>query len=782
MKISTHMLKKYVSVPDNDKLYELTNQYITEVESLTPLLEVDNLVVGYVKERIKHENSDHLSVCQVDIGDKVEQIVCGAPNVKAGQYVVVAKVGAVLPGNFEIKEATIRGVESRGMICSLQELGIDSKNIAEEYKEGIYFFDYEPKIGSNAVEALNYNQSTLELSLTPNRSDLLSVLGFAYDLGAVLNEKIGNIEPEFEELGPENPLQVKILDDGCKRYYARYLDNIKVGPSPMWLQADLIASGLRPINNVVDVTNYVLLELGTPLHAFDADKFGSYEIVVKPATDLYEAITLDEQVRILRSNDITITNGRVPKAIGGVMGLLNSAVDQNTTKIILEAAWFEPLRIKETSSRLKLESDSSLRFEKGVDEIRVRTALNRAAELLIQIAGARVYKNISFAGQPFDKPTIIKITATDVNKLLGTTLSDADIKSILKRLNIIETKVNNYLIPSYRRDLVIKEDLIEEIGRIYGYNNLETKVPKGSGLGQYSKRQYLIKEIRNHLRSMGLNEVITYSLIKKEGINLYTLNQKDSIEVLHPINDDRTVLRQSILNELVANVQYHIARQIDDLRLFEIGRVYSKEEEITNLSVIINGNYINSSFLKNDLESSYYVIKGILENILSKYNINATYLKESSVEGYHPGVCAKVVVDKKVLGLIGKIHPTILDSTFAFEINLDLFLEFILDQPKFESITKHPNIVRDIAVVVDETLEASKINDLISQTARKYLINLELFDLYKGEKLGENKKSLAYRMTFNSKTSTLESEDIDKVMKSLIFRLQKELGAEIRQW
>lgn len=478
MKISTHMLKKYVTVPDNEKLSELTNQHITEIESLTPLLEVDNLVVGYVKECVKHSNSDHLSVCKVDIGTKIEQIVCGAPNVKAGQYVVVAKVGAILPGNFEIKEANIRGVDSSGMICSLHELGVENKDIAEEFKEGIYYFDYQPKVGSNAVEALNFNQSSLEISITPNRSDLLSVLGFAYDLGAVLNEKVVNDEPEFEENGPENPLQVKILDDGCKRYYARYLDNIIIKPSPMWLQADLIASGIRPINNVVDVTNYVLLEYGTPLHAFDADKFGSNTIVVKPATDLYEVITLDEQTRILRSNDITITNGRVPKALGGVMGLLNSAIDQDTKKIILEAAWFEPNRVKETSSRLGLESDSSLRFEKGVDEIRVRTALNRAAELLIEVAGARVYKNISFAGQPFEKPTIIKITANETNKLLDTSFSDADIKAILKKLNIIETKPNNYLMPSYRKDLVIKEDLIEEIARLYGYNNLATKMPK----------------------------------------------------------------------------------------------------------------------------------------------------------------------------------------------------------------------------------------------------------------------------------------------------------------
>ena len=508
---------------------------------------------------------------------------------KAGQYVVVAKVGAILPGNFEIKEANIRGVDSSGMICSLHELGVENKDIAEEFKEGIYYFDFQPKVGSNAVEALNFNQSSLEISITPNRSDLLSVLGFAYDLGAVLNEKVVNDEPEFEENGPENPLQVKILDDGCKRYYARYLDNIIIKPSPMWLQADLIASGIRPINNVVDVTNYVLLEYGTPLHAFDADKFGSNTIVVKPATDLYEVITLDEQTCMLRANDITITNGRVPKALGGVMGLLNSAIDQDTKKIILEAAWFEPNRVKETSSRLGLESDSSLRFEKGVDEIRVRTALNRAAELLIEVAGARVYKNISFAGQSFEKPTIIKITANETNKLLGTSFSDADIKAILKKLNIIETKPNNYLMPSYRKDLIIKEDLIEEIARLYGYNNLATKMPKTSALGHYSRRQYLIKELRNHLSNMGLNEVITYSLINNKGLKSFTLENKESIEVLHPINDDRTVLRQSLTNGLISTVQYHLVRQIDDLRLFEVGRVYSKEEETTNLSVIING-------------------------------------------------------------------------------------------------------------------------------------------------------------------------------------------------
>lgn len=782
MRISTSMLKRFIpNLPADDVLFELTNDYIVEVESIERMLDINNLVVGYVESSEKHPNSDHLSVCQVNLGDgKNTQIVCGASNVAKGQYVVVAKVGAILPGDFEIKEAQIRGVDSYGMICSLNELDVDEKHIEERFKDGIYYFDYAPEIGSNALDALNFNQSIIELELTPNRADLLSVLGFAYDLAAVLNEKVIVDEPEVIERGEYNPLSVSIEDEGCKRYYARYIDQVVVKPSPMWMQADLIASGIRPINNVVDITNYVLLEFGTPLHAFDADKFGSTKIVVKSGFN-ETVVGLDDEKRKLKPEDIIITNGKDPVAIGGVMGLLNTAVDNETTKVILEAAWFEPSRIRETSRRLDLISDSSIRFERGVDEIRVKKAINRAAELLEKYAGARVYKETAFEGKPFDKPTIIKINEQDVNRLLGTNLTNEDISSILKRLNIIETKPNQYLIPSYRNDLKIKADLVEEIGRIYGYNNIDTKVPSGGSIGKHSNKQVFIHKVRRQLSNLGFNEVVNYSLDLENTIDMYTQPSKDIIKMLHPISDDRKVLRHSLVNGLVKNVEYHLSRQMHDIHLFEIGRAYFSDQEPTYLSAIINGRFISNSLLKNDINSSYYLIKGILENILNNFNISVDYEVENTLEGYHPGVCAKVILDKETIGYIGKIHPRILKDAYAFEINLEKVFDKLESQPIFESISRFPNITRDLAVLVDKTLPVQRMIDLIAQTTRRYLVDIELFDLYEDDKLGVDKKSVAFRMTFNSKTQTLETQDIDKMMRSLMIRFERELKAEIRK-
>ncbi len=781
MKISTNMIKKFVGEISNEQLYELTNNYIIEVESLTPLVNTTGLVVGYVKESEKLPGSDHLSICKVDVKDEVKQIVCGAGNVKAGQYVIVALEGTLLPGNFLIKPTTIRGVDSNGMICSLEELGFDEKNIADEYKDGIYYFKTPQEIGSDALKALNLDQATLELGITPNRSDLLSVLGFSYDLGAVLNKKIKYIEPEVIESDKENPLKVTIEDNGCKRYYARYLDNIKVGSSPDWLKADLLASGIRPINNVVDITNYVLLELGTPLHAFDALKFGSNEIVVKRAKNLSEVITLDEERRTLKKEDITITNGSEVKAIGGVMGLLNSEIDDNTTTVILEAAWFEPSRIKKTAKRLNLESDSSVRFEKGVDELRVLTALNKAAEMMQQIAGARVYRNVSFAGEPFDRPTLITLEPNDVNKLLGTSFTKLEVKDILKRLNIIETKPNIYLIPNYRKDLKIKEDLVEEVGRIYGFNNLETNLPSITNMGKRTKEQTLTSLIRNHFIHLGFNEVINYSLIKESDVYLFKEKEEKIVSVLQPMSEDKKSLRQSLINGLVNNVNYHLKRQQENVAFLEIGRTYYENKEINNLGLIIQGEFISGNHLTDKVESNFFSLKGILKTLENLLDIDFRYEKIKNIKGMHPGVLAKIVINDEEIGLIGQIHPNILKDSYALELNLDLLIKNTNLKVDYQPVSKYPSITRDISLIIDKTVLNDKITNIIKQTGRKELINIELFDYYLDEKLAENLVSLAYRLTFNSSEKTLLKEDIDKIIRSIHIRLERELGAKIKQ-
>ncbi|HKL61451.1 MAG TPA: phenylalanine--tRNA ligase subunit beta [Acholeplasma sp.] len=779
MKIATNLLKNFINpVPEN--LYELTNQYITEVESFTKWLDIPGIVTGKVLTCVPHENSDHLNVTTVDIGTSIEQIVCGAKNVGAGQSVIVATTGAVLPGDFLIKPSKIRGVESNGMICSLRELGIEDKYVSELYKDGIFYFSQEVPVGVDPRPYLGLDQDTLELSLTPNRADLLSVLGFAIDLGAVLEQKVTFEEKPVHEISKLNPVVVNLDTEGCHKYYARHIDGVVVKESPEWLRGVLIASGIRPINNVVDVTNYVLLELGIPLHAFDAKKLRTNKIVVRNAKAGEEIITLDDVKRTLTKDDILITNGELPICLAGVMGLSNTVVDNETTQVIFEAASFDKVSIRNTSKRLDLRSDASLRFERGIDESRLRLAVNRAASLLQEISGATISKEITFVGGAFERPVRIDLTLEKVNKTLGLDLSKEQLNGLLKRLGIIHVSNVTYLVPSHRNDLKIDADLIEEVGRIYGFDNIPSTLPKQGGLGKHTFKQKQIIEIRKQLRALGFNEVINYSLVAEDVVQLFSPKSKDIIKLLHPMSDDRIVLRHSLINGLYDNITYHQSRQINDLKLFEIGRKYHHNEEPTYLGLIIDGDYMTQNWQKKSLEGDFFMLKGIVEKLFNFYEVGVVFEKTSEIEGFHPGIQAKMVCNGEAIGYIGKLHPRLNSEAVAVEFNLDAVFNQISNQANFKTVSKYPNITRDIAFVVDKSLEVNQIEALIAQTARKFLIDIELFDLYIDAKIGEDKKSLAYKMTFNSTEKTLETNDIDKIMKSIINRLQYEFKAEVR--
>ncbi|CCV65537.1 Phenylalanyl-tRNA synthetase, beta chain [Paracholeplasma brassicae] len=780
MKIATNLLKNFINpVPEN--LYELTNQYITEVESYQTWVSAKGIVTGKVLTCVDHENSDHLHVTTVDFGDgEVDQIVCGAKNVAAGQYVVVARPGAVLPGDFVIKHSKIRGVESNGMICSLRELGIEDKYVSEKFKDGIYYFEQDVPLGVDPRPYLGLDQDTIELSLTPNRADLLSVLGFAHDLGAVLEHKVVYEEKPVVESDELNPVVVKLDTDKCTKYYARHVSQVVVRESPEWLRGILIASGIRPINNVVDVTNYVLLELGTPLHAFDAKKLRTNKIVVRNAKEGEEIITLDDVKRSLTQDDILITNGEVPICLAGVMGLSNTAVDFQTTEVIFEAASFDKNSIRRTSKRLDLRSDSSLRFERGIDETRLRLAINRAASLLQEITMATVSKEITFVGTAFQRPTRIELTLERVNKTLGINLKQEELYGLLKRLNIMHVSNQVYLIPTYRDDLKIEADLIEEVARIYGYNNIPMTLPKEVTQGKYTFKQKNIIELRKQLRALGFNEVINYSLLPEESIHLFCPKSEDIIKLLHPMSDDRKVLRHSLINGLYENVVYHESRQFDNLKFFEIGRKYFHNEEPTYLGMILTGDYIESNWQKRPLGSDFFLLKGMVEKLFSFYEITPSFEKTTDIDGFHPGIQAKITYQKQTLGYIGKLHPKLESDAVAVEFNLDLLFKLVEKQSNFKTISKYPAITRDIAFVVDKHIETSKIEALIVQTARKFLTDIKLFDVYMDEKIGTDKKSLAYTMTFNSVEKTLETQDIDKIVKSIFNRLQFEFKAEVR--
>ena len=780
MKILQSNLNKFIKSPTN--ILELTNAYITEVDAFMPLIDANNLVVGLVKEVKKHENADTLSVTKVDLGDKIEQIVCGAPNVKAGQYVIVAKVGATLPGDFLIKETKIRGVGSNGMICSLQELGFEDDLIPSEFKNGIYYFNEAKEIGSNPLTHLLLDGYLMELDLTPNRSDLLSHYGFARDLSAVLKTEIELPKFEINEISKNNPLTVEIESKNTNSYYARYFDSVEIKESPIWLKAFLTAMDTKPVNNIVDITNYILFTYGIPMHAFDANKFGSNNIVVKDNNKKQVVKTLDDNDITITKGEILITNGSEIMALGGIMGLDNSKITNETNKVILEVASFSKEVTRNSSKKLNLKSDSSLRFERGIDEEIMMHALNHATYLFETLANAKTYKGISSDIKNTFKNSLIKVNLNEVRKLIGAEITNEEINNILLNLNYEITNVNSNNIkvkaPSYRHDINIFADVVEEIVRIYGMDQI-TNQPMLTTLSKgLTKRQKQIRKLRNYLSSIGLNEVITYSLLKPEEIDKYNVIG-EKIELLKPMSSERTTMRQSLLNGLLETKRYNNARFIDNVNIFEIGNVYAKEIEQLKLSVLVTSNLNYNTWKKTNNKIDFYYISGILNNIMTLISLDYE-LKPSNYNYLHPYQQANIIVNKRTVGVIGKIHPKdIKNDTFVFELNLDLINKH--KQFTYEPISKYPSIERDIAFVVKEDVLIQDLINNIKQTGKATLINLELFDVYKGEHIDEGYKSVAFSLVFNDKNKTLSSEEVDKLVNRITKRLIFEYEAKLRE-
>ena len=785
MIITQNMLKKWVNIPDD--ILEVTNQKIIEVESFEPLNTATNLVVGKVLTCVPHPNSDHLNLTTVDLGDRVEQIVCGAPNVAKDQYVVVAQVGTVLPGNFEIKKSKIRGEESSGMICSLQELGIDEELIPDDFKEGIYHFAQPKEIGSPALEALSLEGWKMTLGLTPNRSDLLSILGFALDLSSLTNQNVSIPHIKIKEDKTENPVKVEINTDGCLRYYARHITDVTIKESPWWLKSALLAHDIKPINNVVDISNYVLIEYGTPLHMFDADKVKSNHIVVRNAKEGEEVISLDGLKRILKKDDVVITDGKHPIAIGGVMGLENTMIDENSKSVILEAAYFDPKRIQKTSKRLNLKSDSSLRFERGIDDRRVILGLERATELLIDLADAKVSKGISEVVTKEREIPTIEVPKSYFSDRLGVEIEEEILLSYFDRYQYsVEVKDDMYLItpPSYRIDLEIPADILEEIARMHGLNQIPMTKHLNQTHGYLTLKQKRLRNIKHELAHLGLHEAITYSLTDEENYNKYqSIGEK--VEILMPLSSDKKVLRQSLLNGLLQTVSYNQNRQTDDIHLFEIGHVFAKGIEYETLALAMSGMWHQSKWQKQGVKVDFYVIKGVLNQVMKALDVELTYETTHTHGFLHPYRQANIKMGKDIIGFIGEVHPK---EQKALDINLTYVMEIKLEKIlkhhskfDFEVISKYPNIERDLAIVVDENIEAKSLIDIIKQTLRQNLVELSVFDIYQGTHIESGKKSIAFNLVFNDSNKTLETQDVDKLMKKAISRLAYEFKAEVRK-
>ena len=797
MLVSYNWLKQYTNVEDNaNALAEKITRGGIEVEGVEYLAEeISNVVVGYVVSKEKHPDAEKLNVCQVNVGEEENlQIVCGAPNVDAGQYVIVAKVGAKLPG-IKIKKAKLRGVESQGMICSLAELGLSKSVVPKNYQEGIYVFETEQELGSDVVEVLGLNDYILDLSITPNRADALSMRGLTYELGALYNNKVGFNDVEKEENYEATSLQVAIESDSCRNYVGQVVKNVEVKSSPLWLQTRLMNSGIRPINNIVDITNYVLLEFGQPMHAFDKDLVGD-KIVVRDAKEGEVLETLDGEERKLQTTDLVITDGTRAIALGGVMGGKNTEVSEETKNIILESAYFNPTSVRRTSAAHGLRSDSSARFEKGIDPNMQKAALARAVELILELCpNAVVESSVGIVKKEEEK--VVEITTSYINNYLGITLSTEEIVTILEGLSFtVEVTGENLVVKvlTRRPDISIKQDLVEEVIRIYGYDNLASTLPKFSKTtkGGLTYSQRMVRDLRAVYASLGFNDTINYSLVSEEEATEYTLEDHHKVRLLMPMTETHSTLRQSLVPGLLNTVQYNVARKQKDLKLLEIGRVFFgsgddniQPKETLYLSAALTGEERATKWLKESSSLDFFAAKGYLEVVFDRLGLDekVTY-KKSKLEGMHPGRFAEVYLGEKRIGFIGEVHPQVADklglnTTYVFEINLDEVISESKVKPKYEEVTKYPEITRDIAMLVDVKDEYQNIYNVIESVNSKLITKVELFDLYVGAELLVGKKSLALTITYSDKQKTLTDEEVTAVHDKVLSALT-EYGAIIR--
>jgi len=801
--ISYKWLKEYVNIDDltAEQVAEKLTRSGVEVDGVTALNEgISKLVVGKVLSCEKHPEADKLKICQVDVGEELPvQIVCGAKNVGEGQFVAVAKVGARLPGGMKIKRAKLRGEKSEGMICSLQELGLDAKTVPKKYSEGIFQFPQEMTIGEDALVPLGLDDTVLELDLTPNRADCLSMLGVAYEVAAILDREVYIPEPVIVPSKEKSGISVKVEVSGDNPYYgATIIKGVKIAESPLWLQTSLMASGVRPINNVVDVTNYVLLEYGQPLHAFDLDRFGSNEVVVRRATEGETIVTLDESTRTLSGEHLVITNGQEPVALAGVMGGATSEIEKDTVNLLLEAAYFSPSPVRKASKDLGLRSDSSIRFEKGVDPNRVNQAGARAASLIQQLAGGVVMDGPVVFDELDRNPKEVSISLDRVNRTLGTELEVGQVEKIFGQLQFpFKKKDQNFIVsvPTRRQDILIEADIVEEIARLYGYDNIPTTLPNTPTTpGGLTSIQANKRKVRRFFEGAGLHEAISYSLTTAEKEAYFTEDTVNKVKISLPMSEERSTLRTTLIPHLLDALSYNKNRNSYNVHLFEMGSVFHTEEKLvtvqpdekTYISGALMGLWNEHSWQGEKKTVDFYVVKGIVDGVLSELNVrgNLRYVSTETL-GYHPGRTASVEIDGKQVGFIGQLHPTVakewsLPATYVFELNLKEILDMGTNSLRYLAIPKYPAMERDIALVVDEHMEAEVLENIIVEAGGSLLTKVTVFDLYQGENLEPGKKSLAFSLRYLDPEKTLTEEEVTVVHEKVLESLEEKTGAILR--
>lgn len=749
---------------------------------------IDNLVVGKITDVKPHPDSDHLNVCMVDVGNEIIQIVCGASNVRKDLKVIVALPGAVLPGNFEIKKGKIRGIESNGMICALFELGLEEKT-EETYAKGITELGEDAKVGSDPLEYLGLDDTLYDLDVHKHRNnDCYYHIGFAYEVACILGKKVNLPKSPVTEIDDDinNYFSLDVKTDKCPLYTARMVKDVKIGPSPDFIKKRLVSAGMRSINNVVDISNYVMLEFGQPLHFFDKNKLGN-RVLVRMAEDNETIKTLDGKERVLNSDDIVITDGNKPVCIAGVMGGENTEVDDNTTDILIESAIFDAINIRNTANKLNLKSEASIRYGKGLSYEYTLMAIERACYLLEKYADGKVLKGMVMHDKVDKTPKTVTFLSKDVNKLLGINISDEDMKKELEKLDFAYDYKDGLFtatIPPRRLDIdPTVADIAEEIGRLYGYHNLVSTLPlgvtkKGVYVGDVSYR----KSISKRLRTLGLNEVKTYTLISKEMDDMFKYEDKKSIDLPNPMSSDKSVIRTSLLSSLMNTYDYNKKRHVKDVNIYEISKTYDIDyKEDSKIAILMSGNYITNEWQNTSVKVDFYLLKGIIENLLDFLGLKNRYDYEVLENKYfHPGMSAKLLLDREEIGVFGRVHPQVCkDEIYVCEISMSKLIRSVKPL-KFKEAPKYPEIIKDVAFIVNKDISSKTVESAIKKAGGRLLTNINVFDVYTGDKIGNEEKQIAYSLTFAAPDRTLTEEEVMAVFNNIIKKVTESVPATLR--
>lgn len=794
MLVPLKWLRDYVDIDiDTQEFADMMTMTGSKVEKVDFFgKETNGVEVCKILEIEQHPDADRLKVTKVEVANgEILQIVTNATNIKVGDYVPVARIGAVLPGDFKIKKGKLRGVLSEGMFCGAEELTIPSAFVEDHKKDGIYILDHQDsfELGMDVRDVLGINDALIEFEITSNRPDCRSIIGIAREAAVTLGKELKYPEIKVQACDEEMSFEIDIQTDLCKRYCGRVVKDVKVGPSPYWMQRKLIEAGMRPISNIVDITNYVMLELGQPLHAFDLDDIKYNKMTVKMAEEGEKFTTLDGVERTLISDMLVIGNQDKTLDLAGIMGGENSEIKDTTTSIFIEGASFAKENIRATSKKLGLRTEASSRFEKGIDINLAEEAVNRACQLIEELGCGTVLNGMLDYYPQKEEVQKVTVNPVRINKLLGVNVPMDQFINILESLefkcNLVSSEVLELEVPTFRLDITEDADILEEIARIYGYDNIPSASLEGNATaGVKTEKQKFIDNVKSNSIACGLNEILTYSFVSPRGVDKINLPADDEkrnfVKIMNPLGEETSVMRTTLIPNMLDVISTNISHKVEEVSAFECGNTFIPQEGLP----IETKKYCVGMYGK---EVDFFVLKGVIESVLNNVGLKGYEIEpETTNLTFHPGRCAKIVYNNIYIGTFGELHPDVIENynlgqrVYVAEINIDTVFENLNLTKSYNPLPKYPSTSRDIALIVKDEVFVKQIEDIIKANGEDLVESYKLFDVYKGAQIEEGHKSIAYSITYRSKDKTLTDEDVAKVHEKILSELSEKLNANLR--